>query len=307
MKIIKNLKIEVPGTNTHYFYLDNFSEDDSDVLVYGYDCLLNPLDLSKYNRKIYLNVTMPTEFCSSQSIYADDFFDEIYTICPYSCDWLNELKNTDKYKCVWYPFNSRYIPAEQEKIYDVCYHGGIHGDKYGEMLRILSKFNYRFMSMTHSINPYTQKHLSYATNLNLTHEQKMGVIAQTKISVCYNNFPVRHKLDENNIKAKPKWYDNEAFSEVGKRNIIPQIKSRFIEAGVSRTLNLVEYDPWNVVENWYTPDEDFVYFYGNSDLKSKIMRILSTWDDYRSIIDSCYNKSLNYLCENLIREIRENK
>ena len=306
MKIINNLKVEIPGTNTHYFHLEDYSVNTKDsVLIYGYDTLEHPPDLSSYKKNTYLNVTMPTEFCSNQSIYADDLFDEIYTICPYSCDWLNELKNTNKYKCVWYPFNSKYIPAEKKKIYDVCYHGGIHGAKYSDMLNIISQFNYRFMSMTHSINPYTQKHLSYATDTNLTHQQKMDLITQTKISICYNNFRVRDSQDEYHIKSKPNWSRNKAFSEVGKSNIIPQIKSRFIEACVARTLNLVERDPWNIIEKWYEPDKHFVYFDSNSELQDKISEILSNWDDYNTIIDNAYNFSVtNYMCDNLIRRIK---
>jgi hypothetical protein len=300
MKIINNLKVEIPGTNTHYFHLEDYSVDTKDsVLIYGYDTLEHPPDLSEYKKKIYLNVTMPTEFCSSQSIYADDFFDEIYSICPYSCNWLNELKNTNKYKCVWYPFNSRYIPAEQQKIYDVCYHGGIHGEKHSEMLRILSKFDYRFMTMTRGINPYTSKHLCYATDTNLSFEDKLNIIARSKISVCYNNYP-QQSLDKKELHHK-----NIAFSYVDSHHLMPQLKSRFIEACVSRTLNLVERDSWNVIEKWYKPDKHFVYFNSNEELEDKINDVITNWNSYRDIIDDAYDFSVNnYMCNQLIDRIK---
>ena len=299
MKIINNLKVEIPGTNTHFFHLEDYSRDPGNaVLIYGYDTLENPPDLSRYDKKVYLNVTMPTEFCSSQSIYADDFFDEIYTICPYSCDWLNELKNTDKYKCVWYPFNSRYIPEPQEKIYDVCYHGGIHGEKYSDMLRILTDFEYAFMSMTHSINPYTRQHLDFATDVNLSFQEKLKVIAQSKISICYNNYP------QQNLTKKENHDKNLAFKYVDSHHLMPQLKSRFIEACVSKTLNLVERDPWNVIEKWYEPSKHFVYFESNDELHDKIVDILNNWDSYRHIVNNAYDLSINnYMCSNLINRI----
>jgi hypothetical protein len=172
MRVIKNLSIEIPGTNTHYFGLDEFSQDDrQQVLLYGYTNLENDYEFNKiknYKRKIYLNVTMPTEFCSSQSTYADDKFDEIYGICPLTVKWLNEIKNVSKYKSIFYPFNEKDIPNTQLKLYDVCYHGGIHGSLYTECLEIMSNFNYRYMTMTHGINDLTTKNLHRATNLNLT-------------------------------------------------------------------------------------------------------------------------------------------
>jgi hypothetical protein len=52
MKIINNLKVEIPGTNTHYFHLEDYSVDTKDsVLIYGYDTLEHPPDLSSYKKR----------------------------------------------------------------------------------------------------------------------------------------------------------------------------------------------------------------------------------------------------------------
>ncbi len=307
MKIINNLKIETPGTNTYYFDLQDYSEDSNDeILIYGHDTLENPPEiLNNYKIKKYLNVTMPTEFCSDQDLYLDDIFDEIYTICPYSCSWLNKLKNINKYKFIWYPFNKKYIPPKTEKKYDVCYHGGIHGNKHVEMLDIVKNYNYRYISMTNSINDLTISKLNYATDLNLSNDEKLLRVAESKISICYNNLPL-YSTHINKAKTKKNWHLNECFNQINITNHIPQLKSRFIEASLCRTLNLVEKDNWNVIEKLYTPNEHFIYFDGNEDLKNKIDTIINNYSDYLQIIEKSFLHSYNNYCtDSLIKKIKK--
>jgi hypothetical protein len=310
MKVIKNLEIEIPWTNTHYFELDQLSEENSDTcLYYGYSFLENGIDqnmLKNFKKNIYFNVTAPTEFLSTQDYNADNCFNEVVTICPYSNSWLNEIKKTDRYKTVCYPFNEKYIPKNTEKIYDVIYHGGIHGQMYIECLEILRNFNYRYSSLSWGINHLTQQYLKYATNLDLDNNQKNYLISQCKISVCYNTFTIRDSSypDLNNIKSRPMWWKNEAFAYAETLRIAPQFKSRFNEAAMSKTLNLLKRDQWNVVENWYTPNEDFIYFDSNEELKTKIEDILNNFGKYEKIIDNAYNKCLKYTCQNMYQKIK---
>ena len=311
MKVIKDLSIEVPGTNAHYFNLDEFSSDGGDsALYYGYNYLESAKSIESaaaYRRRIYLNVTMPTEFCSPQPIDADDKFDEIYGICPYTNRWLNAIKGVNKYRDIFYPFNERDIPALQRKKYDVCYHGGIHGEKYIGALKIMRKFNYRFMSQTHGINGLTKKHLKYATNTNLTNREKLELIAQCRISLCFNTFDIRNDDDIRNIQSRKHWWENEAFKHIDDLKIAPQFKSRCNEAAFSRTLNLVKKDPWNIIEYYYTPDVDFVYFEDLNVLEDTIRGILGNWERYQPMIERAYRKSLHYTTENLLNLIENNQ
>lgn len=310
MQVVKNLSIEIPGTNTHFFDLEEYSDKTSkNALFLGYSFLerSSARETAKpFDKTAYLNVTMPTEFCSNQDINADDCFNYIFSICPYSSLWLNEIKSANKYKSIWYPFSANHIPSIEKKEFDVCYHGGIHGDKYVRMLNIIRKFNYRYLSMTNGINHTTSQNLKFATNLDLSNKDKLSVVAKTKISICFNNFPVRGSSDVYNIKSKPFWYKNEAFSSIEKDFICPQVKSRFFEACLSRTLNLVERDQWNVIENWFDPAQHFVYFNGIDDLESKIEDILDNYDSYSIIIDNAYNKCASeYLTSHLVSKIKK--
>ena len=67
---------------------------------------------------------------------------------------------------------------------------------------------------------------------------------------------------------------------------------------------LVKRDPWNVIEHWFEPGVDFVYYENESQLKSKIRDILDNWDDYKQIIENAYNKAVSkYTTKNLIKRI----
>lgn len=301
MIVVKDLKCEVPYTNTHYFGLDEYSKNSNRVLFYGYHHLESNALFDKFKGKerFYLNVTAPTEFCSPQPTEADDKFDRIYTICPYTVHWLNALKG-DKYRFIWYPFNENDIPSNRAKLYDVCYHGGIHGQEYVNCLETLRKFNYRYMSMTHGINQLTRDYLRYATDINLSNSEKLKRISECKISVCFNSFTVRNQEDLNHIKSRPEWQENLAFSLAESDNIVPQVKSRLNEAAFCRTLNLVKRDAWNVVERFYEPDE-FVYF---DNLEETITEVLQNFDRYEDTIEKAYQRSLNYTTKKLYEKIK---
>ena len=309
MLILEDLSMEDKDTNAYHWKLNELSNDDSNVvLMYGFNSAINKEFHNKckdYDRKIYFNNWVPCEFCHTEVIGGlnafeyDLFFDEIYSICPYTTKWLNSMYGTDRYKYIFYPYDKRLIPDKQQKLYDVIYHGNIHVKEHVECLQVMSEFNYRY------INQHENGYGSYITDINLPYKEKIKKIAQTKISVCYNFCPVRPQ-DVEPIKSYERWYENKAFSEVGKKNIFPQLKgARMHEAAMSRTLNLVQRDNWNVVEDWYIPDKEFIYFDDSNDLKNKITDILNNWDNYSKLIDNAYNKSMLYTTDKFVERIRD--
>ena len=66
-------------------------------------------------------------------------------------------------------------------------------------------------------------------------------------------------------------------------------------------------DHWNIIEDYYTPGEDFIYFNENSELEGLIKDILNNYKDYEHIIENAYNKSLNYTSKKLYEHIKNNK
>lgn len=313
MLILEDLTAEIPDTNSYHWNLKELSLDDGkNVLMYGYNSTANETFHNKtdnYN-KIFFNNWSPCEFAQEKDhngltpLNYDNKFKYIYSICPYSVDWLNSLQKDKKYRYIFYPFHKNLIPTPQEKKYDVIYHGGIHGQEHVTMLQAMRVFNYRYCTMTHSINNLTRKCLPLATNTNLQFKDKIDLVAQSKISICYN---LVHVMPDqvNRILSMPNYLKNKAFSTVGKWNVMPQFKTRIHEAAISKTLNLVRRDNWNVIEDFYIPNEEFVYFENENDLPSKIYEITKNWKSYEEMIEKAYKKALKYTTDNFVNKIRE--
>ena len=123
--------------------------------------------------------------------------------------------------------------------------------------------------------------------------------------MCYNVVPLGDQHIKT-IKNYEGWDSCAAFSQLDKK-ILPQFKSRMHEAAMARTLNLVYRDPWGISEDYYTPDEDFVYFDSMDELESKIDHILKNWKDYERMVESAYNKSLNYTTDKMFDLIKQGK
>ena len=68
---------------------------------------------------------------------------------------------------------------------------------------------------------------------------------------------------------------------------------------IKSTLILCKRDYWNIIEDYYTPGEDFIYFDENSELEELIKDILNNYSKYEQIIENAYNKSLNYTSKKL--------
>ena len=295
MLILEDLLIEVPDTNAHHWHLEEYSQDSTtDVLLYGYNASANEefhQRCKDFKRKIYFNNWAPCEFAqyfphnNKSGFDYEEYFTEVYSICPYTVSWLNKQHFGRQYKDVFYPFRESLIPEEQPKEYDVIYHGGIHGQEHANCLVAMREFNYRYETMTHHINSLTHKCLPLATNLDLSFSEKINLVAQSKISVCYNLVHLTPAHIEA-LKTYKNWEDNKAFAEVGRRNVMPQFKTRAHEAAISKTLNLVHRDRWNVMERYYTPESEFIYFDDEWDLRNRIKDVLENWNDYQDVVES---------------------
>jgi len=309
--ILEDLSAEVPDTNAFHWDLKKFSNDDGkNALFYGYNASNNKQlieQTTNYNR-IYFNNWAPCEFAQWKthgvsSLQYESPFNTVYTICPYTANWINGLAYGRVYKNIFYPFCPSLIPEVQEKKYDVIYHGGIHGKEHTQCLKVMKKHNYRYCTMTRYINGLTQFHLPYATNTNLKFKEKINLVAQTKISVCYNLVHIKPEHSKA-IKHHYKYTENEAFSMLGSWEVMPQFKTRMHEAAISRTLNLVQKDEWNIAEMYYEPETEFIYFTDDKDLDKKIKDISSDWENYSEIVDRAYEKSLSYTTDKFISKIK---
>ena len=312
MLILEDISAEVPDTNSYYWNFKQFSDDDGEkVLMYGYNTSGNILlhQATEGYDKIFFNNWAPCEFAqvvdhnNMSPLEYDKRFNTIYSICPYTTRWLNSLNLGRKYKTIFYPFCKSLIPEETEKQYDVIYHGGIHGEEHVNCLLTMKHFNYRYVTMTNHINQLTQQCLPFATNLNVSFREKIDLIARSKTSVCYNLVHVAPN-HVSPIQSRPRWQENEAFNEVGRQNIMPQFKTRVHEAAISKTLNLIYRDPWNIIERYYKPESEFIYFDNAEDLRNRIKDVVENWGAYQNVVDSAYQKAMSYTTDKFVKLIR---
>jgi hypothetical protein len=205
-------------------------------------------------------------------------FDKILTICPYTAEYINKKKEK-KRKFIFHPFNSSFIFKEKKYI-DVIYTGTIYGNFLENISKIISNYTYRIVSFSNN---------KYVTDKNISYKKKIKLIASSKISIIHNLL----FLNDVQLKHIKKYKDlkkNKAFKFINKR-IVPQQKSRMFEAAFSKTLMLVKKDPWNIIEYFFTANEDFLYFEKEKDLPKLINRILKNYDLYKPMVNSAFKKA----------------
>ena len=166
------------------------------------------------------------------------------------------ITNRKKREYVFFPFNEKFIPEKTEKIYDVIYCGLATGDHVTEILNTIKHFNYRFVSFVNN---------GITTNVNPTYVEKLKLISQSKITVVHNLTGTE----------------------------TTQIKTRPFEAAFSRSLILCKKDQWNIIEEWFEPDKDFLYYDDGFELDSLLKKIINDYGEYKNIVDSAYNKAIN--------------
>lgn len=278
--IIPNLKIEQHSTPSQ-----------EEVLFYGYASTVNRQLQEKYKhyqRKVLLNLWEPTQLIAPPLEGRDVFqqvsyFDEIYSICPYTIKWFKEQYDDNRYKYIHHPFDDD-IEHDYSKIWDVTWFGGFHGMEHYQIANILHKFNCIIMS-----NEYNQ----FVTHCSVPHKQKLMNIGRAKISIIFNQLC----LNDNSLKNLqniPFFRENKAFEALQTMRA-PQYKARMSEAAQGRSLQIVVRDRWNVCEDHWRPGVDFIYS-DIDDLEETIKMVLNDYEEgwVQSIIESAYERCKNH-------------
>jgi spore maturation protein CgeB len=73
---------------------------------------------------------------------------------------------------------------------------------------------------------------------------------------------------------------------------------------VCKTLVLVRYDDWNVIEKWFEPGKHFVYWYNLEDLFYKLYHIIHNYKSYQPIVDAAYEKVQDYEITKIYEKIK---
>jgi hypothetical protein len=308
MKIVKRSShgyIQDPTKNLGFEIYEGQGDVDVALVVAAFDqaagCWdqfnLDPAELAaiKRMRVVRLEFEEPNKFFIAEDFEAyDGDFHKVFTLCPFTAKYLNERQRADRRVPIFFPFNENSIPPKSEKLYDIIYTGHLHPKPILRDMKAISRFNYRLVSNSdHEL----------VTNRGVGYQEKLSLISQSKITLTHNLlYPtVRHVF---NVWGYPNWRGNQAFSDipgpfgllkkllVGPEIEVPQLKSRIFEAAFCRSLILCKKDNFNVIEKYFIPDKEFIY-YEEGCLVETVNKILSNYDRYLPVIDNAYSRAVD--------------
>jgi hypothetical protein len=289
---------------------------DDTVLFLGYGSAKNEFarfENKNFNRKVFFNGEQPCAFLlpeieGNYSADKEDYFNDIYTICPYSAKWLNHIAGDNKFKPVLFPINEDNIGSSFKKKNDAIFYGGVHCPEHEELINTISKYNYKFVTMGPEYwSPNfplkdRDKLISMITDKNVINSEKWQILRETRIVPVYNWLPINDTHIQN-IKKYDRWEENEAFSHLEMYRA-PQLKPRISEAAFFRMLMVVQEDPWNVIEEWFVPGKHFIYYKTESDLIEICDDALKNPEKYQSMVDSAYHLAVKeYTTRSILKKI----
>jgi len=322
--MIKDMSGNYPDCIVTYCNFENYisnHENEEIALYFGYNSRMNE-DANKkikeeFSSIMFFNQEQPCAyhhptygFLSSDR---GDLFTDIYTICPYTAKWNNDMYNggEQKFKPILFPIDRENLIQNFDKKWDSVFYGSVCGKEHTDAIEIISKFKYRFMTLgVQHWNPNEpidgQRAANRVTDVNIHTFDKWKILSETRVVPLYN-YLYLHDEHIENIKKYDNWHLNEAWSHLELKNV-PQLKPRVTEAALFKMLMLVKRDPWNVIEHWFEPDKDFLYFDTNEELEEMIRETTSNLENYQHITENAYKKAYeNYTTEPLLNMMIKNR
>jgi len=310
----------------HNYDFDEFLNNDflkyknkfkNKALFYGLEWVLND-NLAKFkfkNRfikeKIFINNSIPCDLGNdnfSDIIKRQDYFNKIFSSCPYTSKFVNKEYGVSKYKFLPIPTYSEklfinYHSICNNKKFDVVFCGGNHSKEHIHMLKTIRKFKNIVLSYDNKLNrnffkwPFFLNYQPFVPN-----KEKWDIFYNTKILIG-TNLLYLNEQQVKNFRKIPNIKNFDNYDVVCKKKILPQMKTRMIEAASTKTLFLVRKDEWNVIEEWFTPGKDFIYWTNYNDLYKKIFDITKNFENYNNILDNAAKKVKQFYFEGFMKKI----
>ena len=314
MKIVRTEGGEYNDCIVKYFDLFDYDTNDpNSVLFWGWSSIDNEekkAEYENYSKKYFINTAMPCEIIGGYvDILKQSYFDEVLTICPYTANVLNTNTNkiTDTlYTPICFPFREKYFNkyknitiADKEK--DVIYYGNLHHNLYYDLIRSISKFNYAFSAISHYNQ--TEEIANLITHFNIPSQEKWDLISKCKMSVGFNLIFLRED-QISNLKSTQNIKAFKGIDKVYETAMMPQFKTRMVEAAACKTLMLMYKDNWNVIEEWFEPNKHFLYWETFEQLEVLIKDVSDNYEKYWHIVEAANEHVQQYSIENLMNKIK---
>lgn len=305
MKIVANWTDDATWGVVPYMHksLEPFNDDNSNEVLMNGAAWIYRKDIKEiykdYNRRCLLALWSPCEFTSKLGYYHFDhydFFTDVYCVCPFTCQFMNQHYGYEKFKYIPYPFTNYTVTQFENYDADCSWMGSIHGQDHISAIEVIQDFNYKFLTSqknTWMRHPYE---FQKCTHVDLPSDQKLIELSKCRSSLSFNMIYMSPNSVKNNFSAFDK------FDE----GIMPQFKVRSHEITSSKSLMLVKKDPWDLVEDFYEPNKEFLYFKNFDELRSIISDLSTDFSKYRDIINNAYLRSKNYTVDKIFQYIKTN-
>jgi len=305
MKIVSNWSDDAVWGVVPYMHksLEPFNDENSDEVLMNGAAWIYHHDIKHqfkdYKRKCLLALWSPCEFTSQTGYYHFDhydFFTDVYCVCPFTCKFMNEHYGYDKFKYIPYPFTNYSVTEFGNYDADCSWMGSIHGQDHISAIDTLMLFNYKFITSqknTWMKHPYE---FNMCTHVDLSPEDKLIELSRCKSSLSFNMIYMSPASRKNNFQAFEKFEEG----------IMPQFKVRTHEITSSKSLMLVKKDPWNLVEDFYESEKEFIYFNDFDELKEILTDLSTNFDKYHGIIENAYQRYQDYTVEKIYQYIKTN-
>ncbi|WP_290942379.1 glycosyltransferase [Hyphomonas sp.] len=252
-----------------------------------------------YDRRCLLAFWSPCEFTSKTNFYHFDdydFFTEVYCVCPFTCKFMNEHYGYEKFKYIPYMFTNRSVTEYGQYDADCSWMGSIHGRDHVRAIEVMSKFKYKFMTSQKNTWMHHPYEYQKCTHVMLPNDLKLQELSKCRSSLSFNMIYMSPASRKNNFDAF------ERFDE----GIMPQFKVRTFEIASCKSLLLVKKDPWNLVEDFFEPGKDFIYFENFNELQAIIEDVSKNFESYQGVIESAFNRVQDYTVEKIYEYIKQN-
>ena len=179
----------------------------------------------------------------------------------------------------------------ENKKNDLIYSGGIYNKFFFDILTSIKRHKYIYSSYykprifpKYTLNPFYIKRNYYENFDNLLDSQ-----LKSKIGFLINQVSINQK-QHIMLKQDIGYSSIDNFDYIKENLLLPQFKGRMWELASTKTLILVKKDPWNIIEETFIPNSDFIYYNNIDEANDIIDDVLINYKKYRDITESAYKR-----------------
>ena len=295
MKVFKDLRGNYKWDPTHYMDFDKLENTRDDLYLYLGHFIREPLKNDKLS--VYIEFEQPNCCYGGEDaraykdmLHREKTFDKIFSITKHAAMKRNEILGKDLYGYCLFPFSKNHLPTDHTKVYDYFVSGHWYGNGYCLHREVLGPAFEKLKERRPNING---KIISgFHDGPSYTYQQKLEHNAKSKISVVWN-----HQETSPRFLDRLDWLtDNvqEFRKDATGHWCINQHKARVVEGFMTKTLVMVYKDPFNYIEDFYTPNEHFIYYEDADDLAEKIEHALDNYEDpfYQDMISKGHERAI---------------